>query len=75
MNQPYARFNLAAFANEIDDQRHFMKMQWKDVAKHTGVSPSTISRLLQSKSISLNSMACLAMWFDLDLNNFLKRNE
>jgi len=47
-------------------------MTWRSVAAAAGVSPSTLTRMKQGRRPDVDSMAALARWAGLDVDNFIE---
>ncbi len=47
-------------------------MSWRDVARETGVSAATLSRLAQGKRPDVDGFAALVAWLGLSADDFLR---
>jgi transcriptional regulator with XRE-family HTH domain len=68
---PRGHFDSDAFYAAIDAVRISKDWTWKKVAKTAGVSASTLTRMAQGKRPDVDSLAALAEWSELDLNDYL----
>ncbi|MGI8709391.1 MAG: helix-turn-helix domain-containing protein [Acidimicrobiales bacterium] len=68
-------FDAEAFYKALDLQRGTIGMTWKDVASEAGVSASTLTRMKQGKRPDVDSMAALASWAGLDLDDYVLGDE
>lgn len=78
MTTRLASFNADGFYEAIDTTRRARELNWKEVAKGAGVSPSTLTRLAQGKRPDVDSLAALLAWSGLEADQFVlseKRNE
>lgn len=66
-------FDGEAFYEALDSQRQVRKITWKQVAKESGVSASTLTRLAQGKRPDVDSMAALLAWSGLKADSFIRR--
>lgn len=64
-------FNAEAFYKALDLQRASLGVTWKDVSARAGVSASTLTRMKQGKRPDVDSMAALAAWAGLDLDDYV----
>lgn len=69
---PKGKFDAEAFYTALDNQRQSKKMTWKQVAKESGVSASTLTRMAQGKRPDVDSMAALAAWSGLSADSFVQ---
>ncbi len=56
----------------LDKKRRSQGMSWKQVAEISGVNASTLTRVSQGKSPSVESMAALAVWSKLSVDSFVQ---
>lgn len=68
-------FDARAFRIAINAIRLNRNLLWKNVARQAGISPSTLTRILQGKKPSVDGFAALVAWGRLDANDFVKRGE
>lgn len=65
------RFDAAAFYAALDAQRAAKRLNWKQVAAEAGVSASTLTRMSQGKRPDVDSLAALASWSGLTVDDFV----
>lgn len=65
-------FDFEEFYRSVDHKRRRQRKRWRQVADEAGVSPSSITRLGQGKSISVNTLARLSDWAGLVLDLYVK---
>jgi transcriptional regulator with XRE-family HTH domain len=70
---PKVEFNATGFYRALDTARSAKNLNWKQVAKDAGVSPSTLTRLGQGKRPDVDSMAALVTWSGLSADTFVSR--
>ena len=68
-------FDASAFFSALDAQRTARHMTWKDVAKESGVSASTLTRMAQGRRPDVDSLAALTAWSGLIADDFIRVNE
>lgn len=64
-------FNSDAFYASLDLRRAEDGLTWKDVAEIAGISASTLTRMKQGKRPDVDSMAALAAWARLDIDDYV----
>ena len=64
-------FDVEAFYEAIDNVRKSSKFTWKKVADNAGISASTLTRMAQGKRPDVDSMAALASWSNLNIDNYI----
>lgn len=64
-------FDTGSFAASLDLQRRERDLTWKQVAEQSGVSASTLTRLNQGQNGSIDSVALLARWAGLGLDDYV----
>jgi transcriptional regulator with XRE-family HTH domain len=69
-----ARFDQTAFYSALDTERQARGLTWKDVARDTGVSASTLSRMSTGRRPDVDGLAALASWSGLDADDFIRSN-
>ena len=67
-----ARFDGNAFYAALDGERQARQCTWRRVAKESGVSASTLTRIAQGKRPDVDSLAALSAWSGLDVDRFVK---
>lgn len=71
---PMATFDLTAFRTALDAHRAAAGLTWRDVATQAGVSPSTLTRIGQGRSLDMASFAALVGWLGLGADTFIRRS-
>ena len=66
-------FDAEAFYAAIDAQRRVQQKNWKQVAKDSGVSASTLTRMAQGKRPDVDSLAALLNWSGLQADAFITK--
>jgi transcriptional regulator with XRE-family HTH domain len=69
------QFDVEAFYAALDSQRQSKRMNWKQVAKESGVSASTLTRIAQGRRPDVDSMAALSAWSGLKVDSFIRREQ
>lgn len=64
-------FNAESFYASLDLRRVEDQLTWKDVADQAGISASTLTRMKQGKRPDVDSMAALATWAGLDIDDYV----
>jgi transcriptional regulator with XRE-family HTH domain len=64
------RFKRADFFAALDAKREREGVSWRAVARETGVSPSSLSRLARGKNPDMRTFALLAAWLRADIRPF-----
>ena len=65
------QFDSEAFYAALDATRQARKLTWKQVAKESGVSASTLTRMAQGRRPDVDGLAALCSWGVLDAGNFI----
>src|SRR5215468_2731528 len=65
-------FDGAAFYAALDAVRERRKLNWKEVAKASKVSASTLTRLAQGRRPDVDSLAKLLSWSALKAESFIR---
>jgi transcriptional regulator with XRE-family HTH domain len=68
---PRGHFDSDGFYAALDAVRQRKDWTWKKVAKDAGVSASTLTRMAQGRRPDVDSLAALAEWSSLDLNDYM----
>ncbi len=63
--------DLRSFVSALENRRVSEGLSWRQVAQHSGVSPSTLSRLQKGKQPDVNSFAALVRWLEVPAERFL----
>lgn len=66
------QFDVEAFYAALDGQRQSKRITWKQVAKESGVSASTLTRIAQGRRPDVDSMAALLAWSGLKADSFIR---
>jgi len=64
-------FDVDSFYKALDNVRKNSNLTWKKVADKAGVSASTLTRMAQGKRPDVDSMAALATWSNLNVDNYI----
>jgi len=64
-------FDAEAFYAALDSERQARERTWKEVATEAKVSASTLTRMGQGKRPDVDSLAALATWSGLNVDQFL----
>jgi transcriptional regulator with XRE-family HTH domain len=68
-------FDSEAFFAALDAVRVSMKINWKEVARGTGVSASTLTRMAQGRRPDVDGLAALCLWSGLKADDFIFEEE
>jgi transcriptional regulator with XRE-family HTH domain len=68
---PRGHFDSDAFYAALDAVRISRELTWKKAADQAGVSASTLTRMAQGKRPDVDTLATLAEWSELDLNDYV----
>ena len=66
------RFDVAALHAALDSERLHRRLTWKEVARESGVSASTLTRLSQGRQPDVNSLAALTSWLGMSADIFMR---
>ena len=69
------RFDQKRFYLALDYLRFGRDLTWREVARQSGVNPTTLTRLKQGKSPDADGLTALASWGDWDVRDFLIKEE
>ena len=72
MGQKLGQFDASGFYQALDATRQARRLTWKDVAKGSGVSASTLTRMAQGKRPDVGSLAALTAWSGLTADEFVR---
>jgi transcriptional regulator with XRE-family HTH domain len=71
-----AYLDVAALYAALNEQKKARRLSsWRQVAKETGVSPSTLTRLAQGKRPDVDSLAALLHWLHMPAEAFMRGPE
>jgi len=65
-----SEFNTQAFLNALDRKKSDRKLNWKQVADLSGVSPSTLILMAQGQRPDVENLARLFHWSGLSADTF-----
>ena len=65
-------FDADAFFSALDAHRLGKKLNWKQVAAQSGISASTLTRMAQGRRPDVDSLAALAAWSGLTVDDFIR---
>jgi transcriptional regulator with XRE-family HTH domain len=68
---PRGHFHAESFYATLDSVRQSRQTTWKQVAQESQVSASTLTRMAQGRRPDVDSLAALAEWSELDINDFM----
>jgi transcriptional regulator with XRE-family HTH domain len=68
-------FDAEAFFVALDATRRARDLNWKELASAAGVSASTLTRMGQGKRPDVDSLAALAAWSGLRVDDFVRVSE
>jgi transcriptional regulator with XRE-family HTH domain len=72
---PKGMFDAEGFFHALDEVRLKRKLTWKDVAKESDVSASTLTRMAQHRRPDVDSLAALVRWSNLSADDFVMDSE
>jgi transcriptional regulator with XRE-family HTH domain len=67
-----AYLDVEALRGALDEKRRSRQLSWRQVAKQSGVSPSTLTRLAQGKRPDVDGFAALVSWLGVSADFFLR---
>jgi transcriptional regulator with XRE-family HTH domain len=65
------QFDAEGLFAALDSQRLAKDLNWKQVAEESGVGASTLTRMSQGKRPDVDSLAALAKWSNLRIDDFV----
>ena len=68
-------FNLNEFLEGVDSVREHRRISWKQVARESGVSASTISRAGEGSNVSVENLVKLAVWSGSSIDDYIEGSE
>lgn len=68
-------FDIVAFYWTLDSQRRERKKDWSQVAKESGVSASTLSRMIRGHKPDIDNLAALLVWSGIEAAAFIRGAE
>ena len=72
---PRDRFDAQRFFVALDVERKNRSLTWKKVANQAEVSASSLTRMAQGKRPDVDTMAALATWGRLRVDEFIEHHE
>jgi transcriptional regulator with XRE-family HTH domain len=69
------KFDAEGFFAAIDSHRLSKDLTWKQVAKESGVSASTLTRMAQGKRPDVDSLAALSRWSGQSTDDFILEDD
>ena len=64
------KLDVAALYTALDIIRAHDNLSWRDVAKRTGISPSTFSRMAAGRRPDADALCTLIAWLRVPLDRF-----
>lgn len=68
-------FDSDGFYAALDGERASRELNWRQVANESGVSASTLTRIAQGKRPDVDTLASLAAWASLDVDQFIRHRQ
>ena len=73
MPESTTQLDVAALYATLDAARKERgDLSWREVARQTGVSPSTLTRMAQGKRPDVDGLAALVRWLDIPVEQFIR---
>jgi transcriptional regulator with XRE-family HTH domain len=69
------QFNAEGFYAALDATRQSRRLTWKQVAKESGVSASTLTRMAQGRHPDVDGLAALCSWAGINAGDFLCKGD
>ena len=66
------QIDVAAFVGALDAQRQAKGISWRELARQTGVTASTFTRMRQGKRPDVNTFGALLQWLKLPAEDFME---
>lgn len=63
--------NYNALATTLDIHRTQQGISWRALAKHTGIAPTTLSRLTHGYAVEVDTYIVLCRWLNVPLDTFI----
>ena len=67
----FQQLDVGALYGALDVVRAHSDLTWRDLAKATGVSPSTFSRMAAGSRPDVDALCTLIMWLRVPLDRFV----
>ncbi|QDV14135.1 helix-turn-helix protein [Rosistilla oblonga] len=71
LNMPRGMFDAEGFFAVLDGHRIQRNVTWRQIAKESGVSPSTLTRMAQGKRPDVDSLVSLLAWSGESADSFM----
>jgi transcriptional regulator with XRE-family HTH domain len=71
-DKPNVQFNTDAFALALDAVRGAKNLRWKNVAEESGISASSLCRILKGHRPDADTLARLINWCGMDFRHFIR---
>jgi transcriptional regulator with XRE-family HTH domain len=69
---PKTNFHSDRFYSALDAARVARDLSWREVARESGVSASSLTRIGQGKRPDVDSLSALCAWSGLDAGDFME---
>jgi len=69
------RLDSTALFAALDHRRHSRGLTWAAVARDTGVSVATITRLKQGGRMEVDGLLALVSWLDVPVETFVRETD
>ncbi len=69
---PDTTIDVAAFYAALDAKRQAEGLSWRELARHLGISPSTLTRMAQGKRPDVDTFATLLRWLGMLADAFMR---
>jgi transcriptional regulator with XRE-family HTH domain len=66
-----AGFDAQRFYQDLDETRLERGVQWRQVARESGISASTLTRMAQGKRPDVDGLAALVRWSGLEADKYM----
>lgn len=70
--KPGTVFDIEKFQFALDLHRRWLGKDWRGVAEQAGISQSSLTRLKQGRTPTVDTFLALCRWGKLDANDFLR---
>jgi transcriptional regulator with XRE-family HTH domain len=67
-----AWFDTPAFYEAVDSVRRTRRLPWSQVARESGLTPSTLTRMAQGKRPDIDGLAALCVWSSLAADDYIR---
>jgi transcriptional regulator with XRE-family HTH domain len=69
---PDTTIDVEAFYAALDAKRQEEGWSWRELARHLGISPSTLTRMAQGKRPDVDTFASLLRWLGMPADAFMR---